>query len=510
MPDTRSKQPKKKKRTTTVKVPHASKATAKSKSKPATPKKKTTQKGKKKKVLHPTYPVMVRKAIEAQKTIRKGVSAHAIFKYIISRYGLESPNQPHLRLVLKKGVENGTLKRVKASYKLGRKEPKKNTSKKSTAKKSTTKKVTPKKTTSKKKVEKAKPTKRKASTPLTPRKSGNMPSSSSSSISIVPTVSIVPVSAPIQKSKSISRGSKSKDEEIQDVFDEFFKTFDINAIINTPWNSPESRAQRLQRRKDLWTREVNRPRGIESVDLSTIPSLAVDPRRQQVRGLASFLEHSPLLDTKISVFNGTIYHLKIDAVANATDSNMSGGGGLDAAIHVAAGPLLKEEIRVLDGCPVGYTEITRGYHLPARYILHCAGPRNADARKLATCYITALELASIHGLRTIAFPCIATGSFGFPIEASAQIALQTVRKWLETGDNASHIDRIIFVMFRKQEEKAYFHYIPSVFPPPSAVPVRQLVRTSSLERGDESRVRQNVELLNQWIPRVEGTSQSST
>ena len=158
---------------------------------------------------------------------------------------------------------------------------------------------------------------------------------------------------------------------------------------------------------------------------------------------------------------------------------------MDAAVHSAAnGAKLRQEINLLNGCPVGYCEITRGYHLPAKYILHCVGPTDKDARKLAGCYRSALDLAVENGLRSVAFPCIATGSFGFPIEASSQVALQTVRRWLETGDNKDKMDRIVFVMYRQAEEQAYFNYIPTVFPVVEAAPVRELVRQLE-EKGEE-------------------------
>jgi O-acetyl-ADP-ribose deacetylase (regulator of RNase III) len=178
------------------------------------------------------------------------------------------------------------------------------------------------------------------------------------------------------------------------------------------------------------------------------------------------------LNSKISFWKGSIYSLAVDAIGNSTDHSLSGSGCLDSVIHYFAGDKLREECLLLDECPMGQVAITRGYDLPTKYILHCVGPSSGDPHLLASCYHSALDIAVEHGISTIAFPCVATGLNSFPLEVSAQVVLQTTRRWLEKNNNRDKIQRIIFVFWRNEEEVYYSKWMPSVFPLPSTLTYR--------------------------------------
>jgi O-acetyl-ADP-ribose deacetylase len=142
---------------------------------------------------------------------------------------------------------------------------------------------------------------------------------------------------------------------------------------------------------------------------------------------------------RILMVSGDITHLDVDAIVNAANSSLLGGGGVDGAIHRAAGPQLIEECRKLGGCRTGEAKITRGYHLPARHVIHTVGPvwRDGDHDEdelLASCYRNSLALARQYGLRTIAFPAISTVIYGFPRERAARIAVAEVKGALAAAD----------------------------------------------------------------------------
>lgn len=157
------------------------------------------------------------------------------------------------------------------------------------------------------------------------------------------------------------------------------------------------------------------------------------------------------------VWQGDITTLNVDAIVNAANESLLGGGGVDGAIHKAAGPQLLAECRRLHGCPTGEAKITPGYQLPARWVIHTVGPvwrdgSHHEAELLAYCYQRSLALADEVGARTIAFPCISTGIYGFPKPQAAGIAVQTVRQSLEAQSTP---DKVYFVCFSQEDADIY-------------------------------------------------------
>ena len=152
--------------------------------------------------------------------------------------------------------------------------------------------------------------------------------------------------------------------------------------------------------------------------------------------------------TSIEVLDADITTLAVDAIVNAANESLLGGGGVDGAIHRAAGPELLAECRTIGGCPTGEARITRGYDLPARHVIHTVGPvwhggGRGEPRLLASCYRNALDLAARHSLRTVAFPAISTGVYGYPVDRAARIAVATVRAVL--ADSPEAFDRVLLV-----------------------------------------------------------------
>lgn len=160
---------------------------------------------------------------------------------------------------------------------------------------------------------------------------------------------------------------------------------------------------------------------------------------------------------RLKIETGDITTYKVDAIVNAANTSLLGGGGVDGAIHRAAGPMLLEECRKLHGCETGQAKITQGFRLPARYVIHTPGPvwrggSKKEEELLESCYHNSLLLAEEYGLQTVVFPSISTGVYGFPVEKAAEIAVRTILRFLKSG---SRIEEVTMVCFDPDTRKAY-------------------------------------------------------
>jgi len=168
---------------------------------------------------------------------------------------------------------------------------------------------------------------------------------------------------------------------------------------------------------------------------------------------------------KVRIIEGDITRQAVDAIVNAANTSLLGGGGVDGAIHRAAGPELLEETRQMGGCPTGEARVSKGYRLPARWIIHTVGPvwsgghRNEDTL-LANCYRNSLQAGADVGARTIAFPSISTGAYRFPLERATEIAMKETRRFLEKDER---LDEVIFVCFGETALKTYQDVFGRVF-----------------------------------------------
>ncbi|KAI0084152.1 A1pp-domain-containing protein [Irpex rosettiformis] len=175
-----------------------------------------------------------------------------------------------------------------------------------------------------------------------------------------------------------------------------------------------------------------------------------------------------LLD-RVSLYQGTITELEVDAIVNAANRSLLGGGGVDGAIHRAAGRQLLAECRKLGGCPTGDAKITNGYNLPAKHVIHTVGPVydeeqvDKSAKLLASCYRRSLELAVQNSLKHVAFPSISTGLYGYPVKDATDIAINEVRQFLDS-ESGTKLDRVIFVVWGDEDKLAYERLLPIYFP----------------------------------------------
>jgi len=176
--------------------------------------------------------------------------------------------------------------------------------------------------------------------------------------------------------------------------------------------------------------------------------------------------------SRIEIIQGDITKVQADAIVNAANPTLLGGGGVDGAIHRAAGPELREECAKLGGCKTGEAKITKGYRLPAKWVIHTVGPvwhggnQNED-QLLANCYRNSLQLALQYNIRTIAFPAISTGAYRFPLERATKIAIAEVKKFLEQHPK---IEKVIFVCFDKYTTETYKRILAEVLETNSTTP----------------------------------------
>lgn len=164
------------------------------------------------------------------------------------------------------------------------------------------------------------------------------------------------------------------------------------------------------------------------------------------------------MTAKLEIIKGDITKITVDAIVNAANNSLLGGGGVDGAIHRAAGPLLLAECKTLDGCDTGEARLTHGYNLPAKWVIHTVGPvwqggKNMEDNLLAWCYKNSMKLAVKHNIETLAFPSISTGAYGFPVARASKIAIREIKKFISCNDE---IKKVVIVCF---DDKTYNAYV---------------------------------------------------
>ncbi|KAI0551204.1 MACRO domain-containing protein [Xylaria curta] len=211
------------------------------------------------------------------------------------------------------------------------------------------------------------------------------------------------------------------------------------------------------------------------ISADEIPTLGLLYRLQKMGPslLGPFSHSTSAYNDRIGIIRGDITTLAVDAIVNAANSSLLGGGGVDGAIHRAAGRELLDECRTLDGCDTGSSKITNAYRLPCKKVIHTVGPVYSSiyAQRCETalrgCYQSALQLAVQNGLKTIAFSAISTGIYGYPSYDAATVACSTVKSFLGTEDGEK-LDKVVFVTFEEKDVRSYNNLLPRFFPPDDA------------------------------------------
>jgi O-acetyl-ADP-ribose deacetylase len=235
-----------------------------------------------------------------------------------------------------------------------------------------------------------------------------------------------------------------------------------------------------QHRSIINSSSVPSPHSKKKMDFLTeadIPTIVSLYQRQKLdREAAAQHEASHDLNRRICLVKYDITLLQLDAIVNAANESLLGGGGVDGAIHRAAGPQLFDECETLRGCPTGGAKITKAYRLPARKVIHAVGPMYSlerrrgletgesgrEQRLLRSCYRQSLDLCDEHGLESIAFSCLSTGIYGYPSRLAAEAALSEVRSFFEQG-NGKNIKTVVFCTFLPKDQDAYIQAIPYVY-----------------------------------------------
>ncbi|KAF1954287.1 A1pp-domain-containing protein [Byssothecium circinans] len=231
----------------------------------------------------------------------------------------------------------------------------------------------------------------------------------------------------------------------------------------------------------------------DPVPLSELPTLSL---LYKLKRIPPAEDESPAykpnatFNDKISVIRQDITSLAIDSIVNAANPSLLGGGGVDGAIHCAAGPKLYDECETLDGCETGSAKITDGYELPAKKVIHAVGPvywstkkKGKHTRLLSGCYRKSLELATENGLKSIAFSALSTGAYGYPSGEASEVALDTVRTFLEEG-KGDELERVVFCNFLQKDEDAYFKNIRKYFPPTETSKESSAVEQTSTDASE--------------------------
>ncbi|KAK0275401.1 hypothetical protein LTR35_011103 [Friedmanniomyces endolithicus] len=240
----------------------------------------------------------------------------------------------------------------------------------------------------------------------------------------------------------------------------------------------------------------NTSRRMAPIPISDIPTLADLYTSQTLHRSNDTLPNATSkYNTQISLIRTDITTLATDAIVNAANDSLLGGGGVDGAIHRAAGPNLLRDCRRLNGCDTGDAKITDAHRLPCKKVIHAVGPiyDSASARRaggheklLASCYTRSLDLADGSGCRSIAFSALSTGVYGYPSGEAAETAIKAVKGWLEEDEGrAGRMERVVFCSFLEKDERAYERLIPKFFPPASAEKAEGDVKVTEGAGNDE-------------------------